>query len=332
MLGLPSWSKAWLRPMSRLSKRMTRKPWATSCSTRPSGQAMSCMPRPMIISSGSPWSGPCTSTSRRTPLQESCISRAGRATRGAGVGPSCEVGLALDDARHQAVVDGLGGAHPVVALDVGGHALQRLAGGVGDRAGDALAGADDLAGLDGDVARLAAGAAGRLVDHEARVGQRQPALLGRGQVDVGAGAGHPTRADGGNRRAHEADHVVDGVATLDMAAGAGDQQRDRRIGLLRQREQAAAGGMGHLVVDLAKDHHVAALEEQLLLVFVGGVLLGGLVFGGEGVVLHGQVRLKPQPYRENAKPTRSGAAPCAWHGLRPRRAGATTARLPRRTA
>ena len=41
-------SKPWLRPMSRLSKRMTRKPRATRLATKSSGQPISCMPRPMI--------------------------------------------------------------------------------------------------------------------------------------------------------------------------------------------------------------------------------------------------------------------------------------------
>ena len=110
----------------------------------------------------------------------------------------------------------------------------------GDHAGDALAGADDFPlGLDGDVTGLATGTAGGLVDHGKRVGQREAALLGRGQVDVGAGTGHPAGADRGDRGAHEADHVVDGIATLDVAARAGDQQRDGRIALLAP---ARAGG------------------------------------------------------------------------------------------
>ena len=47
---LPASSKPWLRPMSRLSWRTTRKPASTSACTKSSGQAISCMPRPMISS------------------------------------------------------------------------------------------------------------------------------------------------------------------------------------------------------------------------------------------------------------------------------------------
>ena len=49
------------------------------------------------------------------------------------VEPSSQLGLALDDARHQAVVDRLLGRQPAVALDVGQHGVQRLAGLARDR-------------------------------------------------------------------------------------------------------------------------------------------------------------------------------------------------------
>ena len=42
------------RPMSRLSKRITRNPWSTSRSTQSSGQATSWPPSPITSSSGSP--------------------------------------------------------------------------------------------------------------------------------------------------------------------------------------------------------------------------------------------------------------------------------------
>ena len=39
------------RPMSRLSKRVTKKPRSASCSQNSSCQAIICVPRPMISSS-----------------------------------------------------------------------------------------------------------------------------------------------------------------------------------------------------------------------------------------------------------------------------------------
>ena len=132
-------------------------------------------------------------------------------------------------------------------FDVDAHAVQRLAGLAGDHAGDALARADDLLGLDGDVAGLAAGTTGGLVDHEARVGQRQAAPWAR-PGRWGAGAGHPAGADRGDRARTK--RIMSWMASpLDVAAGAGDQQGDGRIALLAQREQAAAGSQRHLVVD-----------------------------------------------------------------------------------
>src|SRR5678815_307655 len=70
-----------------------------------------------------------------------------------------ELARALDDLRHQPVADGLFGAHPEVALHVGEHFRQRLAGLLGDHLGDALARAQDFLRLDGDVGRRAQGAA-----------------------------------------------------------------------------------------------------------------------------------------------------------------------------
>src|SRR5262249_60513953 len=91
---------------------------------------------------------------------------------------------ALDDPRHQTVLDRLFGAHPEVALHVAEHLRQRLAGLPGDDLGDALARAQDFLRLDGDVGRRAAGAAAGLMDHEARVRQADAPLLARGEEEV----------------------------------------------------------------------------------------------------------------------------------------------------
>src|SRR6188472_104218 len=55
-------------PMSRLSKRMTRKPLATSRSTNSIGQPTSCPPNPITNRRGSPSSSPWRSYSIMMPL------------------------------------------------------------------------------------------------------------------------------------------------------------------------------------------------------------------------------------------------------------------------
>src|SRR5690606_12804627 len=102
--------------------------------------------------------------------------RAGRPAAGLAGGPwvaqrfahrgSAEVRLAVHDPRNEPVLDRFLGAHPVVTVDVGAHLLDRLAGTLRDDRGDPLADLQDLARLDRDVRRPAAGAPGRLVDHE----------------------------------------------------------------------------------------------------------------------------------------------------------------------
>ena len=76
-----------------------------------------------------------------------------------------------DDLVDQAVGDGVVAAEDVVALDVGGDALDGLAGGLAEDLLDALAGEGHLLVGDADVGRLALGAAVGLVDQHARVGQ-----------------------------------------------------------------------------------------------------------------------------------------------------------------
>ena len=57
--------------------------------------------------------------------------------------------------------------------------------------------------------------------------RRQPAAaVSEGHVH--GGAAHPAGADGRHRRAHELDHVMNGVAGLDVAARRGHQHLDGR--------------------------------------------------------------------------------------------------------
>ena len=78
----------------------------------------------------------------------------------------------------------------------------------------------------GDVRRLAAHAAQRLVQQEAGVRQAEAVLALGAEEDVRAGAGHPAGADHLHARADEADHVVDRVAGFHMAAGRIDDHAD----------------------------------------------------------------------------------------------------------
>src|SRR4029079_7543083 len=107
---------------------------------------------------------------------------------------SDQIFLALDDARDDAVLDGLLRVNPEVTLHVGQHGGVRLAGLRRDHARDAFARAQDLLGLDRDVGGLTASASGRLVDHETRVGQADPALLWRREEHMAARARDPARA------------------------------------------------------------------------------------------------------------------------------------------
>ena len=85
------------------------------------------------------------------------------------------------------------------------------------------------------------------------------------------------------------------ASPLDVAAGAGNQQRDGRIALLAQRGRRRQVATRHLVVDLAEHHHEAGLEEQLLFPLRGRPS-GGLVVGGGEVVgvRHGVGAVKTQ--------------------------------------
>src|SRR5687768_10631593 len=69
----------------------------------------------------------------------------------------------------------------------------------------ALAELDDLLGVDLDVAGGTEGHRGRLVGEEARVGQGEAALLGRGQVDHHGGAGAEAVDDRPDGRLEEAE-------------------------------------------------------------------------------------------------------------------------------
>src|SRR5262245_3314431 len=169
----------------------------------------------------------------------------------------------LDDLPDDPVLERFLGRHPVVAVGVLRHALQRLAGGLGDRAVQPLARLQDLLGLAADLGGLPAHAAERLVDHETRVGQAEAVLLRRREIDVRARARHPARAHHAHAGLHEADHVVDGVARLDVAAFRVDEDGDRVVAFGREREEVCGDLLRELRVDLAVDQDGARPEQAL---------------------------------------------------------------------
>src|SRR5258706_10206214 len=250
--GSPTSSSCWWKGRASPCKASAPRapapacmPWSASCSTRRPrekrlGRSTSHDLLPLFVQ------GRTKSTSRAIFLWLAQVARG------------------LDDARDQAVVDGFFRVQPEIALHVDEHLLDVLAGLPGDDARDALARAQDLLRLDGDVGRRSAGAAAGLVNHEARVRQADAALFRRGEEDVRAGARYPAGADGGDLRAHEADHVVDRVARFDVAAGRGDQHGNRRVGLLGERDQARAGAARHGGVSLSENKHEARLEGEPL--------------------------------------------------------------------
>ena len=121
----------------------------------------------------------------------------------------------------------------------------------------------DLLGLDLDVGRLAAGAAERLVDHDARV----RAARGAGPWRPPRGAPRPsTRPCRGTScvtgRADVLHGVVDREAARHHAAGAVDVEHDLLVGILAlQEEKLGDDDVGDVVVDLGAEEDDAVLEQ-----------------------------------------------------------------------
>jgi hypothetical protein len=152
----------------------------------------------------------------------------------------------------------------------------------------------DLLGLDGDVRRLATGPAGRLVDHEARVGQADAAVLrvppGRCALPALATQPVPTVVTGARTK-----RIMSWMASPDSTCPPGDEIsiRDRRI---RRPPTRRAGvrqvARRELVVDLAEHQHEARLEGQLLFQTAVSVGLGGGLVFGSGELVHGHLQRK----------------------------------------
>src|SRR5450830_1970695 len=112
----------------------------------------------------------------------------------------------------QAILDSLVGGHETVAVGVLGDLFDRLARALGHDAVQAGAQVQDFPGLDFDVRSHALRTTGRLVNHDARVRQRETLALGAsGQQESAHRSGH-ARAQGRDVWLDELHRVVDGHA------------------------------------------------------------------------------------------------------------------------
>ncbi|MNH90164.1 hypothetical protein D3C73_426980 [compost metagenome] len=128
------------------------------------------------------------------------------------------------------------------------------------------------------------------MDEEARVRQRDTAFLRRGCIDQRARGSHPASSDNPDLRLDELDHVMDGIARFDVAAGgvhidanifvAGCGERNElRVDLLRQ-------FLGNRTVDEDR-----ARLEKIRLCFLAERQFLGLVVVVVFVVQHSQCLL-----------------------------------------
>src|SRR5215218_4289271 len=157
---------------------------------------------------------------------------------------------ALDDLVDDPVLLGLAGGHDEVAVGVAADLLHVLAGVGGQDLVQHPAHADDLAGLDLDVDRLALGPAGRLVDQDAGMGKAEALARGPGGQQHGRGRGGLAHAGGGHVGLDVLHGVVDGQQGRDRPPGRVDVELDVLVRVLRlQVEQLGHDQVGHRVVD-----------------------------------------------------------------------------------
>src|SRR5215203_962016 len=172
-----------------------------------------------------------------------------------------------DDLVDEAVLFSLRRRHDAVALDIALDLLEGLPRVLGDDAGGQLAHADNLLGLNLDVAGLSADAArdGGLVDEDARVRQREALAFGPGRQKQRAHRSALTQADRHHLGADELHRVVDGHAGGDRAAGAVDVKVDVLLRVLRlQKEQLRDDEVRDRVVDRrAEEDDVVAQEARV---------------------------------------------------------------------
>ncbi|EON20499.1 prolipoprotein diacylglyceryltransferase [Cupriavidus sp. GA3-3] len=182
-----------------------------------------------------------------------------------------------EDLVDQAVVNCLVAAHEVVAIGIARNLLDRLARHLGQDGVEPLAQVQDLARLNLDVRGLAARAAQRLVDHDARVGQRRTLALGASRQQERAHACRHAHAQRGHVRLDELHGVVDRQPRRYGTARRVDVQRHVLVGVLALEEQQLGHHqVGGLVVDLAHHEHHALLQQARVDV-IGALAPAGLL-------------------------------------------------------
>src|SRR2546427_12140840 len=134
--------------------------------------------------------------------------------------------LMLDDPSDQAVASRFFGGQPEVAPGVLLDPLEGLSGLLRELAVQPVAHLENLTCLDLDIAGGPAGAAGRLVQQEARVREAVAGFARPRDVDQGRDARYPARADHAHPWAQKAHEVVNRVPRLHVPALRDDEHRD----------------------------------------------------------------------------------------------------------
>jgi hypothetical protein len=122
--------------------------------------------------------------------------------------------------------------------------------------------AEDLGGLDLDVARLTLGSAQRLVDHDAGVRQGIPFSRRAGRQEHGTHAGRLPDTDGADIGLDVLHGVVDRHAGRHDPARTVDVDRNVLFGILGfEEEELGDDQVGQVILDATTDENDAVLEE-----------------------------------------------------------------------
>src|ERR1700710_635413 len=168
----------------------------------------------------------------------------------------------LNDQIDKAELQRLLGGHEAVALELALDLLQRLPGMPDINLIQPLANPEDLPRLDLDIGRLALSTAGRLVNHDPRIGQGEPFAGRTGCQQQAAHRGRLPDTYGAHRRPDVLHGVVDRETGGHDAAWAIDIERNILGRVLALQEQQLGADQGaHLVEDLAGQEDDPLLEE-----------------------------------------------------------------------
>src|SRR5690606_31170513 len=171
-------------------------------------------------------------------------------------------GSLLQHTVDDAVLQGFLGGHVEVAIRVPLDAFHRLPGVLDQDVVERLLDAQNFPGLNLDLRGLASHAAQRLVDHDPRVGQREPLALRARRQQHRRHAGRHAHADGGHVGLDVLHRIIDRQTRIDYAARAVDIQVDVLVRVLRfQEQQLRDDQIRHVVVDGAADKDDAVLQQ-----------------------------------------------------------------------